>query len=122
MRDRALSRLRSSTGCPGVGLGALSFLRGSSNSFFVSWDRAIVPGVRDTADDMLDEGRRGAREAFDEGWEKFDTKTRSRRAARTNPGRRGKQGVAASVRTGPRRTNAGQPSVVLKTTSRRSTG
>ena len=63
----------------------------TNNSFLVSWGRAIVLGIRDTADEMLDEGRKGAREAFDEGWEKFDTKTRYRRAQPHKPSRRGKR-------------------------------
>ena len=63
----------------------------TSNNFFVSWGRAIVLGVRDTAEDMLEEGRSGAREAFDEGWEKFDAKTRYRRAQPHKRSRRGKR-------------------------------
>jgi hypothetical protein len=64
----------------------------TSDNFFISWGRAIVLGVRDTAEDMLDEGRAGAREAFDEGWEKFDAKTRYRRAQPHKRSRRGKRG------------------------------
>ncbi len=45
----------------------------------VGWARAVVFGVRDTAEHMLDEGRRGAREAREEGWQRFDDKTRNRR-------------------------------------------
>lgn len=44
----------------------------------IGWARAIVLGVRDTAEDMLDEGRRGAHEAFEEGWQRFDKKTKYR--------------------------------------------
>ncbi|MGH2632264.1 MAG: hypothetical protein ACRDG3_02535 [Tepidiformaceae bacterium] len=63
----------------------------TNNSFFVSWGRAIVLGVRDTAEEMLDEGRKGAREAFDEGWDKFDARTRYRKARNVTPGRRGRK-------------------------------
>jgi hypothetical protein len=45
----------------------------------VAWAKAIVFGIGDTARDMLDEGRRGAREAYDERWQRFDAKTRHRR-------------------------------------------
>ena len=44
----------------------------------VGWARAIVLGVRDTAEDMLDEGRKGAHEAFEDGWQRFDKKTKYR--------------------------------------------
>jgi hypothetical protein len=44
----------------------------------VGWARAIVLGVRDTAEDMLDEGRRGAHDAYEEGWQRFDKKTKYR--------------------------------------------
>jgi hypothetical protein len=43
------------------------------------WGQAIVLGVRDTAQDMLNEGRKASREAYDEGWRDFDSKTRFRR-------------------------------------------
>ena len=45
----------------------------------IGWARAIVLGVRDTARDMLDEGRRGAHDAYDESWRDFDKKTKFRR-------------------------------------------
>ncbi len=45
----------------------------------IGWAKAIVFGIGDTAKDMLNEGRRGAREAMDEGWERFDSRTRHRR-------------------------------------------
>lgn len=45
----------------------------------LGWAKAIVFGIGDTAKDMLNEGRRGAREAMDEGWERFDSKTKQRR-------------------------------------------
>lgn len=60
----------------------------TNESFFVSWGRAIVLGIRDTAEEMLEEGRKGAREAFDEGWERFDAKTRYRNARTVTPARR----------------------------------
>ena len=45
----------------------------------IGWARAIVLGVRDTAHDIVDEGRRGAHDAYDEGWRDFDKKTKFRR-------------------------------------------
>ncbi len=45
----------------------------------LGWARAVVFGVRDTATYMLDEGRRGAREAQEDGWQRFDDKTKTRR-------------------------------------------
>jgi len=45
----------------------------------VAWARAIVLGIGDTARDMLEAGRQAAREALDEGWQRFDEKTRHRR-------------------------------------------
>jgi hypothetical protein len=46
------------------------------------WGKAIALGIKDTAQDMLDEGRRGAHRAYDEGWTEFDAKTRYRRHKR----------------------------------------
>lgn len=45
----------------------------------VGWARAIALGIRDTAEDMLDEGRKGAHEAYEEGWKRYDAKTKHRR-------------------------------------------
>jgi NADPH-dependent glutamate synthase beta subunit-like oxidoreductase len=45
----------------------------------VDWARAIVLGIRDTARDMVDAGRAGAREAQEEYWRRFDQKTKRRR-------------------------------------------
>lgn len=45
----------------------------------VGWAKAIALGIADTAKDMLEAGREGAREAMDEGWERFDRKTKHRR-------------------------------------------
>ena len=45
----------------------------------VGWAKAIALGIGDTAKDMLDEGRSGAREAYREGWDEFDEKTKRRR-------------------------------------------
>lgn len=45
----------------------------------VGWAKAIALGIADTAKDMVDAGREGAREAMDEGWERFDRKTKHRR-------------------------------------------
>ena len=58
------------------------------DNFLAAWARAVVLGIRDTADDMLDEGRKSARAAYDEGWERFDTRTRYRRAKRPGEARR----------------------------------
>jgi hypothetical protein len=44
-----------------------------------SWARAILGGIKDTARQVVDEGRRGAEEAYDDGWRRFDDKTRYRR-------------------------------------------
>ena len=52
---------------------------GDEERGIVGWARAIAFGIRDTAHDMLDEGRRGAAVAYDEGWQRFDKKTRGRR-------------------------------------------
>ncbi len=43
------------------------------------WLRAIALGVRDTARDMLDEGRKGAKAAETDAWRRFDDKTKYRR-------------------------------------------
>ena len=45
----------------------------------LGWAKAIAFGIGDTAKDMLAEGRRGAREAMDQGWDRFDAKTKRRR-------------------------------------------
>ncbi len=45
----------------------------------VVWAKAIALGVADTAKDMVEAGREGARDAMDEGWERFDRKTKHRR-------------------------------------------
>ena len=45
----------------------------------LGWAKAIVLGIGDTAKDMLNEGRRGAREAMEDGWDRFDDKTKRRR-------------------------------------------
>lgn len=45
----------------------------------VGWAKAVVFGIGDTAKEMLDEGRRGAREAMEDGWDRFDQKTKHRR-------------------------------------------
>lgn len=48
-------------------------------NFFVGWAKAIAFGIGDTAKGMLDEGRRGAREAMEDSWDRFDQKTKHRR-------------------------------------------
>lgn len=45
----------------------------------VDWVRAIGLGLRDTAKEMLDAGRKSAETGYDEGWKRFDKKTRYRR-------------------------------------------
>lgn len=45
----------------------------------IGWARAIALGVRDTAEDMLEAGRKGAHEAYNEYWDRFDDKTKNRR-------------------------------------------
>jgi hypothetical protein len=40
---------------------------------------AVGLGIRDTARDVLDAGRKGAREAHDEYWGRYDAKTKLRR-------------------------------------------
>ena len=45
----------------------------------VGWARAVVMGVRDTAQDVLHEGRSGAREKRSQMWDRFDRKTKGRR-------------------------------------------
>lgn len=44
----------------------------------VAWARAIVYGIRDTAEEMLEVGREAARKAYDEGWDRYDDKTKHR--------------------------------------------
>ncbi len=43
------------------------------------WVTAVLLGIRDTAKGMLEAGRKGAHEAYDEGWERFEAKTKRRR-------------------------------------------
>ncbi|MEX0781710.1 MAG: hypothetical protein WD557_03600 [Dehalococcoidia bacterium] len=45
----------------------------------IGWARAIALGIRDTAQDVLDEGRQGARNKQSQMWSKFDSKTKHRR-------------------------------------------
>jgi hypothetical protein len=53
--------------------------RAGEDNAVVDWVRAFALGVRDTAKDMLDAGRKGADEGYAEGWKRFDKKTRYRR-------------------------------------------
>ncbi|MBK7726629.1 MAG: hypothetical protein IPI33_15835 [Dehalococcoidia bacterium] len=46
----------------------------------LGWAKAIVFGIGDTAKDVLAEGRRGAREAMEDSWDRFDQKTKHRRS------------------------------------------
>lgn len=43
------------------------------------WARAVRDGLSETAREALEAGRRGAHEAYDEYWRRFDRKTRMRR-------------------------------------------
>jgi hypothetical protein len=45
----------------------------------VAWVKAFALAVKDTARDMLDEGRRGANEAYEEYWRRYEEKTKHRR-------------------------------------------
>lgn len=48
----------------------------------VGWAKAIALGIRDTAHDVVEEGRKGARRAYEEGWRDYERKTRGRRRQR----------------------------------------
>ena len=48
----------------------------------VRWAKAIAFGVRDTAEDMLEEGRKVAHEAYNAGWQRYDANTKHRRPPR----------------------------------------
>ena len=50
----------------------------------VDWARAIGLGIRDTAREMLEAGRKSAETGYDEGWKRFDKKTKYRRKANPN--------------------------------------
>jgi len=54
----------------------------SSENAIIGWAKALVLGIGDTAKDMLREGKRGARQGMDEGWDRFDAKTKNRRSSR----------------------------------------
>ncbi len=58
---------------------AASLAKKAMDSAAVGWARAIALGVRDTAQDVLEEGRKGARSKQSQMWEKFDGKTKGRR-------------------------------------------
>ena len=45
----------------------------------LDWARAIAFGIGDTAKDIVDEGRAGARRKQSEMWDRFDAKTKGRR-------------------------------------------
>ncbi|MGE5597109.1 MAG: hypothetical protein ACM3S1_13885 [Hyphomicrobiales bacterium] len=55
---------------------------GADPNAVIDWARAIALGIRDTAKDMLEEGRRGAREAYQEYWDRFDEKVKRGRHRR----------------------------------------
>ncbi len=48
----------------------------------IGWARAVVFGLRDTLRDALDEGRKGAKDAQDKAWRRYDDKTKYRRKPR----------------------------------------
>jgi len=54
----------------------------SSENPIIGWAKAVVLGIGDTAKDMLREGKRGARQGMDEGWDRFDAKTKHRRSSK----------------------------------------
>ena len=54
--------------------------RPSDDNPVLAWARAIAMGVRDTAKDVLDEGRSGAKAKRSQMWDRFDKKTKGRRA------------------------------------------
>jgi hypothetical protein len=56
-----------------------SFLDEDDEHGIVTWVRALVQGVKDSFRDVIDEGRRGTNEAYEEGWRRFERKTRHRR-------------------------------------------
>lgn len=45
----------------------------------LEWFFAIIDGISDTAREMLRRGRESAHDAYEEGWERFDDKTKHRR-------------------------------------------
>lgn len=45
----------------------------------LSWAKAIVGGIRDTAHAVVDEGRKSANETYEERWEEYEAKTKHRR-------------------------------------------
>lgn len=55
---------------------------GRDENAVLGWAKAIALGIRDTAQDVLDEGRKGARRAYEEGWQEYDRKTKGRQARR----------------------------------------
>jgi hypothetical protein len=48
----------------------------------LDWLRALGLGLRDTATDILDAGRKSARDTTDQYWGRFEGKTRRRREAK----------------------------------------
>lgn len=75
--EAAAEALREAAGDP---LGApLREPEESRENPIVGWARAIALGIRDTANDVLDEGRQGARAKRSQMWDKFDSKTKHRR-------------------------------------------
>jgi hypothetical protein len=75
--EAAAEALREAAGDP-LGAPGLEPAAPRENPIF-GWARAIVLGIRDTANDIVDEGRRGARAKQSQMWDKFDAKTKHRR-------------------------------------------
>ena len=49
----------------------------------IGWARAVAFGLRDTLQSALDEGRKGAKDAQDKAWRRYDNKTKYRRKPRS---------------------------------------
>jgi hypothetical protein len=74
--DAAAEALREAAGDYVLAPGAA---RSPRENPVIGWARAIALGIRDTAQDVLHEGRRGARAKQSQMWNKFDSKTKHRR-------------------------------------------
>ena len=47
-----------------------------SDTSIGGWVRAVALGIQDTWHDMVEEGRKGARQAYEEYWRDFEVKTK----------------------------------------------
>jgi hypothetical protein len=52
--------------------------RGRENPI-LGWAKAVVLGVRDTAHDIVEEGKKGAQRTYEARWQEYDEKTKRRR-------------------------------------------